>query len=165
MTSRGSDDRTWPSAASLPGPRREPPDLVSTAVPRVRVCIARARAGNARDPERSTPLRHPLPLLDVADRFSACAMREARLATDWPFAPNRAYVPIPGAPSPARSSAGALSFNADESDRVLMSPFLGASLWHGSRFTRYGPSGSSHAVSRPRAQSVPNQRGVLFFQC
>ena len=118
---------------------------------------------HARDPERSTPLRHPLPLIDVADRFSACAMREARLATDWPFAPNRAYVPIPGAPSPARSSAGALSFNADESDRVLMSPFLGASLWHGSRFTRYGPSGSSHAVSRPRAQSVPNQRGVLFF--
>jgi len=95
MTSRGSDDRTWPSAASLPGPRREPPDLVSTAVPRVRVCIARARAGNARDPGRSTPLLFPLPPIDVADRFSACAMH-ARLATDSPVGSNVAYVPILG---------------------------------------------------------------------
>lgn len=77
-------------------PRREPPDPSSTAVPSgVRQHCPRLRR-HARDPRRSS-LLYPLHPIDVADRFSAYAMREARLATDWPVASNRAYVPILGA--------------------------------------------------------------------
>jgi hypothetical protein len=85
-------------------PRREPPDPASTAVPSdVRQHCSRSRR-HARDPERSTPLLYPLPLIDVADRSSACAMREARLASELPVASNRAYVPILGATARAPSA-------------------------------------------------------------
>jgi hypothetical protein len=84
-------------------PRREPPDPASTAVPSgVRQHCPRLRR-HARNPKRSS-LLYPLHPIDVADRFSACAMH-ARLATDLPIASDRAYVPILGAPSSARSGA------------------------------------------------------------
>ena len=119
--------------------------------------------------------------VDVADRFSRAPRVTRWPPTELPVASNRAYVPILGAmacpasaragepgwpldrgrarrelPSPprlGRSSASALSFNADQSDRPNV-PILGAIIcphsWgrvygSGLGFTRSEP-GCSHAV-------------------
>jgi hypothetical protein len=137
-------------------PRREPPDPASTAVPSgVRQHCPRLRR-HARDPRRST-LLYPLHPIDVADRFSACAMH-ARMATDSPIASDRIGLMSPflgrwperqaltqlaallGSIGRDRARARCRSMPISRIvlmspflGRVYMSPILGASLGHGSR--------------------------------